>query len=975
MFDDFSNVSWPGWETVRLIGRGSFGAVYEIERKVFDDTEKAALKVISIPQNSGDIEEMYSDGYDDESITSTFKSHLQSIVAEYSLMRKMNGSANIVNCDDVRYIQHDDGIGWSIFIKMELLTPLTKALGNTVDESTVIKIAKDMCGALDLCKKHGIVHRDIKPQNIFVSEHGDYKLGDFGIAKTVEKTMGGTKIGTYKYMAPEVYNNQPYGSSADIYSLGLVLYWLLNERRMPFMPLPPEKLKAGMEESSRHRRLSGEKLPEPAYGSAALKRIVLKACAYDPKDRYSSAAAMLDDLNKLTGNGAVITHVTTPAVKDPENQESPETTESDHIKTDNSETEHAIDAGANSSVISVSSQTQEPSGDAIAAKPEPKKNSVRSVSDQVTNNTVDNSSSVAYKASKKQTHRNVQSDSPYNPYQSEDEPPRRGRKFLKIILVVIAILALLLLIKTCFTAPQHAFPGLNNSSSSQTNTSSQANTSSQTNKTNTNNNVSASWSSWVDTLPTGVSAANYEIQTKTVYRSRKLETTSSTTESRKSGWELYDTVEANGGFGPWSDWSETKAVASSTQEVETQIRYRYREKETTTGSSSTMPGWELYDTKYTFGDYGSWSSWSKTPVSASDSRQVETKTMYQYRDKEYTSSSSPDLSGWSLYDVSNSWGSYGAWSSWSTTAVSSSESRQVETKTQYRYRSISSSTQYSNWSSWSSWQDSYVSTTNLRDVKTRTAYYYYYYKCPNCGAHMHGWGECYTWASGCGYKGSDFVYGTIVEFYSDVPYSDASDFLGVGRKYSDSTEYGRAFTWYSDSQFYKSPITQYSYRTRSTQNVTNYGSWSSWGDTAYSNSSTRQVETRTVYRYRDRSQDALYYYYRWGNWSDWVDVKVTADSDREVESNTFYRYRDRNKVATYYFYRWGNWTGWSTNAVSSSNDRQVETNTFYRYRNQVKDKTYYFRRWTSWSSYSDTPITKSETVDVQTKTQYRYKSK
>ena len=292
-------ILWPGWETVQLIGRGSFGAVYEIQRKVFDDVEKAALKVISIPQNSGDIEEMYSDGYDEESITSTFKSHLQSIVAEYSLMRKMNGSANIVSCDDIRYVQHDDGIGWDIFIKMELLTPLTKALPADIPEKTVVKIAKDMCNALVLCKQYDIVHRDIKPQNIFVSKHGDYKLGDFGIAKTVEKTMGGTKIGTYKYMAPEVYNNQPYGCSADIYSLGLVLYWLLNEKRMPFMPLPPAKLKVVQEEDARRRRLSGERLPSPAHGNAALKQIILKACAYDPKDRYASAIAMLDDLKIL----------------------------------------------------------------------------------------------------------------------------------------------------------------------------------------------------------------------------------------------------------------------------------------------------------------------------------------------------------------------------------------------------------------------------------------------------------------------------------------------------------------------------------------------------------------------------------------------------------------------------------------------------------------------------------------------------
>ena len=322
MSDEFKNISWPGWETVKLIGRGSFGAVYEIQRDILGEKEYAALKAITIPQDQNDIEEMYSDGYNEESITETFNEHLKSIVAEYSLMRKMNGSANIVNCDDIRYVQHDDGIGWDIFIKMELLTPLAKALSSEVPEETVVKIAKDMCAALELCKKHEIVHRDIKPQNIFVSPYGDYKLGDFGIAKNVEKTMGGTKIGTYKYMAPEVYNNQPYGSSADIYSLGLVLYWLLNERRMPFLPLPPEKLKAGMEESARNRRLSGEQLPPPAHGSEELKRIVLKACAYDSKDRYASAAEMLEDIKRL--EGGVSSVGTTSAAEGIKNQNATE---------------------------------------------------------------------------------------------------------------------------------------------------------------------------------------------------------------------------------------------------------------------------------------------------------------------------------------------------------------------------------------------------------------------------------------------------------------------------------------------------------------------------------------------------------------------------------------------------------------------------------------------------------------------------
>ena len=587
------NKLWPGWETVRLIGRGSFGAVYEIKRKVFDETEKAALKVISIPQNSGDIDDMYSDGYDEESITSTFKSHLQSIVAEYSLMRKMNGSANIVNCDDVRYIQHDDGIGWDIFIKMELLTPLTKALSGEVDEKTVVKIAKDMCGALELCKKHGIVHRDIKPQNIFVSEHGDYKLGDFGIAKTVEKTMGGTKIGTYKYMAPEVYNNQPYGSGADIYSLGLVLYWLLNERRMPFMPLPPEKLKAGVEENSRHRRLSGEKLPEPAHGSKQLKQIVLKACAYDPKARYQTATEMLQDIENAFGM---------PVKPEPPIPEPPAPP---------------------------------------VPKPEP----------------------------------------PAPPV--PPQPERKSKLPLILGIVAVIVIIIILLLRSC----DNGKPDENHS---------QGTTSSTTTEGTGKGPEQLEWPEWVDKLPEGITADEYDIEEKILYSSRTQETTSSTEKNTMDGWELFDTVEANREFGPWSNWSATKVEASTTREVDTQTRYRYRDKETTTSSSSTKDGWTKYDTTY-------------------------------------------------------SWGNYGSWSSWSTSAVSNSDSRKVETKTQYRYRRISYSTQYTSWGSWSSWSFDRQSTSDLKKEESRTVWGYYYYTCSYCGAHMHGWNMyCPTWAGGCG---------------------------------------------------------------------------------------------------------------------------------------------------------------------------------------------------------------------------------
>ena len=299
---DFAQI-WPGWEVVRKIGSGSFGAVYEIRRAIRGRTEHAAVKVLTIPQSKSEIAELRADGYDDESITQYFADSLDKIEGEYAMMADMKGHSNVVYCDDLRTEAHEDGFGWDIYIKMELLSPLKSVLREDASQAQAVKLGIDMCGALELCEKMNIVHRDIKPENIFVSRDGTFKLGDFGIARTMEGTTGGTKTGTYDYMAPEVYNNRPYHTQADIYSLGLVLYWILNERTVPFLPIgtrPTPSVKS----AARERRFSGEAIPAPVNGSDAMKAIVLKACAYDPKDRYQSAAEMREDLKKLD-TGAV----------------------------------------------------------------------------------------------------------------------------------------------------------------------------------------------------------------------------------------------------------------------------------------------------------------------------------------------------------------------------------------------------------------------------------------------------------------------------------------------------------------------------------------------------------------------------------------------------------------------------------------------------------------------------------------------
>lgn len=105
--------------------------------------------------------------------------------------------------------------------------------------------------------------------------------------------------GTNGYIAPEVANRQKYGKEVDIYSLGMVLYWLMNDNTLPFLPLPPQIPTAEQRDLAAQQRLDGVPLPPPINGSAALKSVVCKACAFDPAARYRSAVEFGSALLKL----------------------------------------------------------------------------------------------------------------------------------------------------------------------------------------------------------------------------------------------------------------------------------------------------------------------------------------------------------------------------------------------------------------------------------------------------------------------------------------------------------------------------------------------------------------------------------------------------------------------------------------------------------------------------------------------------
>ena len=295
------SVVLDGWKIIRLLGEGSYGRVFEMERTEFGQTYQAALKVITVPQSKAEIGSILSEGMSTPQAEAYFHGIVEELVHEFSIMFKLKGTANIVSCEDLRVLEHPDGIGWDILIRMELLHPLLPYVyEHPMARRDIIKLGIDICKALELCQRYNVIHRDIKPENIFISDNGDYKLGDFGIARTIERTTSGlSKKGTYSYMAPEVYAGREYGFSVDTYSLGLVLYRMLNKNRGPFLPQPPEAITFASREQALARRISGEPLPRPFYGEGRLGEIVLKACAFDPKDRYSSPQQMRQELEAI----------------------------------------------------------------------------------------------------------------------------------------------------------------------------------------------------------------------------------------------------------------------------------------------------------------------------------------------------------------------------------------------------------------------------------------------------------------------------------------------------------------------------------------------------------------------------------------------------------------------------------------------------------------------------------------------------
>lgn len=286
------------WQIKEFLGSGSGGksAVFRLEHTESIGVE-SALKVISLIEERGSIDDLspeYRKEYENARHHCSERAE-----SEVRLMNDLQGNTNIVDYLDHTFVDWSDetGYGRDMLIRMERLSDLRGQIriGKHFDRADIIKIGQDICTALILCHNRNILHRDIKPENIFINKNNRYKLGDFGISRIVNTTssaVASTGIGTPQYWAPEQTSGK-YDVRVDIYSLGLVLYELSNRNRLPFAE------SSYVREQDIHRRLLGEKLPVPSNADDALAQVILTACAYRPEDRYQTAEAFLQALNRL----------------------------------------------------------------------------------------------------------------------------------------------------------------------------------------------------------------------------------------------------------------------------------------------------------------------------------------------------------------------------------------------------------------------------------------------------------------------------------------------------------------------------------------------------------------------------------------------------------------------------------------------------------------------------------------------------
>ncbi|WP_395686837.1 serine/threonine-protein kinase [Caenimonas koreensis] len=255
------------YDLIRVLGKGAMGIVYEGRDPNLD--RRVAIKTVKVENLSEEAAAEYEHRFRTEARSAARLQH-PNIVSVYDSDRDGDIAFLVME-----YIQGDD-----------LKHHIDKGVRYSLDQS--LKMIRDLLSALDYAHKQGIVHRDIKPANLLIEPVGGrVKLTDFGVARIQDSGEAtrtqGSMVGTLKYMSPEQVQGQKIDSRADLFSVGVVLYQLLTDKR-PF---------DGDNDFSIIHQIIGHTPPAPTSFNprlpAAIDAVVARALAKNRNDRFATA--------------------------------------------------------------------------------------------------------------------------------------------------------------------------------------------------------------------------------------------------------------------------------------------------------------------------------------------------------------------------------------------------------------------------------------------------------------------------------------------------------------------------------------------------------------------------------------------------------------------------------------------------------------------------------------------------------------
>ncbi len=277
---------FPDWELDKWLADTGLAPVFRVVGK----NDRSASKVLKIYVHSAD--DLAADEMIDAQEYIRFTVDEQA--TELDFMKSISGKPNVVGINEYKVEEFIANKVTCIPVLIDEYIPLTHYLSKeSLQEKDVIRLGIDMCTALEAYHSKGFIHGNISVGEVYIDENGEFLLnGFYGFMQFGKKS-------THKYIgyrfavsAPEVLYGADFDGRADIYSLGHMLYKLMNNKRMPFMPQGKILPTMARKNESYKRLYSGEKVPAPCKASKEFSRIILKACEYKAEDRYSSVEEM-----------------------------------------------------------------------------------------------------------------------------------------------------------------------------------------------------------------------------------------------------------------------------------------------------------------------------------------------------------------------------------------------------------------------------------------------------------------------------------------------------------------------------------------------------------------------------------------------------------------------------------------------------------------------------------------------------------